>query len=729
MKNKEQLTIEDAIENLSKITELEEKDRLCIADKNSLLIENANLTKRTIELLDENDVEKTISVVRETFRVILKYMRQIYRKELNISNENKSIEGIKTIMVLVGDAAKKLDKYTSLFKGVQNKTILKLKEYKQLQNFYRKKIAREAEEERVLSELIHPIEKVVNSEEDKKIIEREEVDEALDDVDVVKQDTEYEFFFLKKEDGERFFNRRLLRNIKLACDFGEEVDFVDFVEDPLIYIKNWQDKDCQISAKNILKDVKRSLCIFYKEAMRYKDMEIVSMLNKAIMALMLTSNPKNLLRRSSVKSCYKYFCDFQIFLRKILHSNDYQKMIAYPPNPSKKFMHSILELIHSLCQSLYTHINAKKELKNMINRLIGQGTTKKRKEKRISHKLQNDYKSIVETLKLHPNGPMFKIFDLLQEETIPIFDTLFLDNIPHHLYDIYIGEHKISHLRLPSPTNQEVVDTANIVDEFKGMLRAYSKNIIEKRHLLFNLQDRTSWKEYSRCNALEELQRQAEFGKNFMVTTLAMDTEFYHQLPPYHNLNEVSTFIEQLKEHLFSESSGFYFPSILQQFLFPEFIEPCIDLIHEQFFSSKDELSRKERQVFIDIFYLFLELKVIDIINPDSISFTCKDAIDTGSIANALLYTFLKMSNQGFDDESCEFLNMILFVPPLLIRERCIQSSRFNRLLSTIETIETALCDPEKTILKKEIKERLEKLYDRKIFDVEIKMLSSEESL
>ncbi|MFT5318846.1 MAG: hypothetical protein ACI8RA_002115, partial [Chlamydiales bacterium] len=154
MRNKEHLSIEDAIENLSNIADLSEEDKLSITEHYSIILERADLTERTIQLLDEQETDHTITAVKETFRVVLQYIRQLYKKEIGELSTDKNLEGIKSIMVLVGDAAVKLDKYTSLFKGIYaGRTISEMKEYKQIQQFYRAKIAAEVNEEKVLEEL------------------------------------------------------------------------------------------------------------------------------------------------------------------------------------------------------------------------------------------------------------------------------------------------------------------------------------------------------------------------------------------------------------------------------------------------------------------------------------------------------------------------------------------------------------------------------------------------
>lgn len=667
MKNKPHLSIEEAIENLSNLSEMSENDNIVVLDKHKIVVKEKSLSEKSISFIDESELNQTEHVIKETFKVVLHYIRDLYRKNFDQEKENKAVEGIKTIMVLVGDAAKNFEDYSALFETAHKFSASSLKEYRQLQSFYRSKIASEHSEEH----------------EEELLIQRDEVEGALEDLEVVRQDSDYEFFFIKKENGESFFKQKLLRNIKLACDFGE--DSTDFSTDPLIFVKNWQDKDYQVSAKNMLKICSSQMYAFYEEAMRYKEMFLVSILNKSIMALMLAANPKNLLRRSSVKSSYSYFKDFQFYLRKLLKSKDYHKMVAYPPE--KKFLQDMLDLIEALCKSLYLHVNAKQEIEQVLDSLIGEQSMQS-----IAKHFESSNEAVNQQLKKHPNGPLFKFFDLLQEEQIPIFDNFFQDNIPHHLFDMYLGEHKVAQLHLPSPTAQEFVHQAEALDEFKGFLRSYS--ISQKKHLLFNLQDRTSWKDHARCTVIEDLQRQAEYGKSFIVLTFAMDTDFYHQLPPYHKLEDAESFIVQFNEHLYSENTGYYFPKVFKDIFEKDFSIECMDLLHQFLFKGKAKLNKAERQIFIDFFYFLLQIKAMEILHPDSMSFTCKDGIDIGGISTASFYSLFKLlSKDELSKEDGKILNTLVFAPALIIRERCPHIYRFKRMYQMISYLESIFDD------------------------------------
>src|SRR5206468_177198 len=102
------------------------------------------------------------------------------------------------------------------------------------------------------------------------------------DLETVKKDTEYELFFIRKEDGSRFFSPRLLRNIKLVCDFGSY--FGERKElDPLEHIRQWYDRTLHTCAREMIKSLGPRLDYYFREIRKVKDQELVQILNKALL--------------------------------------------------------------------------------------------------------------------------------------------------------------------------------------------------------------------------------------------------------------------------------------------------------------------------------------------------------------------------------------------------------------------------------------------------------------
>ena len=87
-------------------------------------------------------------------------------------------------------------------------------------------------------------------------------------------------------------------------------------------------------------------------------------------------------------------------------------------------------------------------------------------------------------------------------------------------------------MRLPSPTPQEYIHEAHISEEYRTFLRA-----TDQKHLLINLQDRNSWKEGARAEALEHLQKERDFANQLTVVTLGVHGDFYLQKGAYRTMD------------------------------------------------------------------------------------------------------------------------------------------------------------------------------------------------
>jgi hypothetical protein len=691
----------DAVEALSQIADLNLDQEVGIIQPHQLVVQDKKVTYRTVHWLHRHDPGETIDIVKDIFKTILNYLRRFYREDYSLVGNTQTMEGVKTIMVLVGEAAKRLDKYTALFEKTKMKSVTELKEYKQLQEFYLTRIARKIDEGTLGKWLLALTKKAWMQ---RKIVEVPPANHTYQskhvfvDLDSVKKDTEYELFFLRKEDGSRFYSPRLIRNIKLVCDFGDYFKNSKRAEDPLEDIVIWQDRCYMHAAKEIIQSMGNRLNRYFYESAKFKDRELVDLLNKSIMALMLCGNSSNLLKNVGMKSCKDYFADFQHYLREALQSDDYNKLLAYPPKSSSKLANCLVDTVQGLCMAIFEHINLYQAMGSFIQHLIAKAreTQSQDHEKAVkaSHQLWNglasDHAAMAKILRGHVNGPLVKVLNVLQDGGRFAFDPIGMHSIPSQVFSLGVHDAKIINIGMSSPTIQEFIHKVSVIDEFKAFLRDCQKDHLIGRHLIINLQDRTSWREHFRCIAIEELQKQEDFQKHLTVVTLAKDTEFYHQLAPYHQDNHADVFISHLKEHLQDDSSGYYFPEVIKKALFPTFVDGVIEEIHRIFFSNKNILLRENRMDFIEIFYLFLQLKLIELVRPDSFSMICKDGVDMGPCASAEMFAFLKLiQKDSVGDADKAFLNHIFYAPSIFIRERMIQHDRFNRVMSTLKCIES----------------------------------------
>jgi hypothetical protein len=698
-------TVLDAVETLSSIIDLDiGADKLGVSFSESLTIIGETIEVQYVHWLGHENSDEALGLLKSSYKKILQYLRQFYRNYTEDHTNLSTLEGINNLMSLVGEASQRLQRCTNIFKGVQSRLVESLKEYRELKKFYSEKIFKLTKTGYSWEQLMLISEESALKHDSLRVLpkrSRSDVEEMIVDLESVKDDRDYELLYLQKEDGTQFFDRELVKNIRLVCEFGQYFEKFHG-NDPLIHVKLWQEKTLQLTAKVILNSIKGELHLFYKEYKRFKEIELVSILNRGLMALMLSGNPKNLLRNSPVKCCFQYFTDFHYFLHQALVSRDYQKLIAYPPNDSQMFLKNLVKLVHSICCHLFTHIQGLQELVGMTTHLLELGFPKgydveSQLSKTISTQLKESYKAINNLLEKHPNGPLFKVLDVFsdREEAQEInFNLISQKNYPYKLYDFYLEDNEVSVLYLPSPTSQEYINHAEVLEEFKGFLRSYAVDAVEKKHLMFNLQDRTSWKEFARCQAIDELQLRAEHSLNLDVITLPKNTEFYHQLHPYYHLNDSESFIEQFLFHLQDDKTGFFFPRNLKNIFTADVFEQILRGIQNVFFNNSSRLRRIERLDFIEITYLLIQLKAIQEIVPDSLSFTCKDSLDLGAMSNVMLFSLFKyLQNKDLTDKEHDLMQAMLFTPALIIRERNIHKEQFDRLNSVLQTIEGVSVD------------------------------------
>ncbi len=682
MNPRDSLGIMDALENLNALVDADSLAEIEVIEDELIVSHKPDEegSEREIYWVPAGADDRTLQAIRTTFKSVHDYLETFFVSMRERGDEKRLIEGVNTIMVLVSEATKKLERFDGLFK----EKVVTIPEYKELQDFYKNTVIRESYQAFATT----PIPQDKPSEEQKsweaehldlfgeeeRVIEETGV-HILNDVEVIKHDHLYDLFFLKNEAGHNFYTYELARNIKLACNFGEFAKGY-LGEDPLLQIKNWEDKTLHLKAQKILEVSHRQMERFYSEAMKYKGLELAMNLHNALMALMLAANPHNLIRQFALKGAHHYFYDFVYFLREVVHDREFEKLVLYGTPSGKPFFEDAYRLTHTLCNALHTLPSDEKELEAALEEHL----QIEKPPKKLSEWLCQVYDKLIEVLEKHPSGPVFKALDRILEEQPPPFDPMLLGNFPSGEWKL--GD-EIEVLRIPCPTTQEWIGEAKITEEFKTFLRGLP---LDKRVLLFNLQDRTSWREHARAHAIEELSKQAEFAEQLTVITLAKESEFYWQAGPYGSLEETTAFVTQFKEHLDDQMTGFWFPRKVKQELFPHFVDKVLTTVQEHYFFQKERLSLEERLDFIELVFVLIELKVIELIQPHYLCFMSKDGLDVAGSSSVAVMAFLALC-QGVDLERKQ-VERILFGPTLMQRERLLQPERFARLQALLKRLE-----------------------------------------
>lgn len=725
------ITVLDAIETLSSIIDLDsEIEGASFLTAEELGLEGETVSIKNVEWVRGGDVDVTVKHIRNIFSVILDYVESFYKKGSQYLQNQKTIEGIKNIMFLVGEAAKKLDAYTSSKSESKTRKITKLPEYKKLQDFYREKVDRKIDES-ILSSWIMGIAKntilqnVLANWKKRKVVA---ISRTYVDLDAVKNDHDYELLLIRKSDGSPFYRHQLIRNIKLICDFGLSLSEAERY-DILGNVKFWREEALQLSAKQILHAIRDKLKTFYRSSSFNRENQLETLIRNGALALIMAANPENMRKKAPAKTCSQYFSDFQIFLQAAMNSREFQKTIIYQPKGSNILAQNILDIIETICSILFTNLrmmqnfshrieqllhNALRQAENRIGK-VGDGTS-------LWSSLTNDYSAILHSLKYHITGPLERDLEQLDTSEIIGFDTLRQGNLPSYWYDMYWDKNQTKHIRLPCPTVQEQIDQVEISDEFKGFLFDCIRQKERKSLLIFNLQDRLSWREKARCCALENLQKSSLFNDNLTVVTMDTESDFYYQIGLYQKMEDATAFIKEFYEQLTRNDTGYSFPEKLKKQLISYFIQPALESIHTVFFNKKMSLSQDERIDFISLFHFLLQLKIIELTQCSFYSFTCKDGVDASSMTTAIQLLCNHLFNREILSEaSREYLNLIIYAPAFLMRERALLPERFNRIVNVAKCVEKTKKNKREAFAE-EMKQLIDPLFKTSLIHAHIDM-------
>lgn len=664
-------SILEAVDNLSSMAEFE--------------LESPKKDKKadvsTMRWLDAHDEKRTINSIKATIKVVHNYLKSLYKTPKQL--KDKSVQkGVLAIINLAHEAVDKVDEYAKHSKKKIN--IKNSKEYVALLDFYNHKIKPrfEVKDEKTKEESDEEEEEDLEDLEDTKR-------RGLRDLNEVTKDYDYELFFLQKENGGRFFDKTLARHIKLVADFDQILsEFAAY--DPLTKVPLLKDDIAFHLCLQIKQRLKQRLDRIFKEAGSYRDDPLVQHIFKGLMALMLASNARNQLKTTMGKSVSGYFKDFQTNLRLALSSMDYRNYIDNPPQDD--FYHHILDLLHDLCLVFYTaHINTT-EAGSLISSLINQGKKSKKKSATSSTALWNtiidDFEILSKIFASCPNGPLFKVLDILNEsDSFLEFDPILDWDFPGNYFSM-TNLSTVEFLKIPTPTMQTHIESANLSFEFIAFIRGLIAK--QKKLLLVNLQDRTSWKEYGRAHVIEEASHDGELSHALTVLTLPKKTDFYNQSDDYLDIDSAADFKAIFQKQIEGEGDcGFFFPKKLDRTKFFTFCKSMIGEVHNLFFSGKKTLSRKNRLDFIEIAYHMIILYCIKIEDFSYVGISAKDGVDLSSIAVSSMFAFLKsMSGElEWKAEDEDFMVEMIYSSPLIVRERAPHITPLSRSINMLSVL------------------------------------------
>lgn len=698
----EQLNVLEATDELSSMAELNSD----LLKKN---LENIRKGKgKLLKWLDpENDLH-TLERIKEVFQSLSSYCKEIVKDKVKLKDVDTQ-QGVEAMIQLAKEAARNLNQHKQLWgRSLKDPDIHTLKEYQELYEIYDKKFAKGKKKG---SDLKKQWPEALG--EESLVLESREVK----DLETIKEDLQYELLYLQKEDGKRFFNRSLLRHIKLVNDF-ERLLVAEAQDDPFLKIQTIRDKESLAAAKEIKEDILSHCHCLLKKNEQMQESEFCRNLTFGVYALVLATSHYNLVDQGGKKNCLQYFKDFGFYLTKAFTSSDYYAHSQQAWIELDEATQQLILLSYDLCLRFFIHKGSNDQMMGFIKQFMNPDTIPTPKHKKGANPLWGgllvNHEKGAELLKNYPNGPLFKTLDDLVNPSYDVFEPLAQENTPRLLYTVHNEKLKVNILRLPSPTRQMVINKAESSVLFEVFIIALRQLKNGQNFLVINMQDRTSWQEHARCQALENLPNHPRMVEGLQVCSLSKHTPFYHQVEEYHDLSSAKEFITLLQDQiLHAEECGFYFPQSLGAGYIQDFVKSCVGLIHEHFFGKKGILSRKNRLDFIELLYFFLTLKMIDITKPTQMSFSCKDAIDTGAIANAGFFAFVKLMSEDstWSLEEEDFFVWMAQSSALMYRERLVRFEEYERMLSVLELLDQELSLHKTTILK-----AFESLYGYAIF-------------
>lgn len=657
------LSVKDAVSNLDLLAGLDLKGgaRLGIVQYR-FVTDVDEFPESQIEWLSGEGVESVFQILEQTFQTLRDYLEVISKEKRGAFQEAEAL------ITLAGEASEKVERFLSERMGHKVASVAEMPQYKALRELYEERFA-------------------------KNIQASEPVGTAnalLGDMGRIWADLDYELFHLRREDGTAFYTPEIVRRIRLSCDF--EAKGESFETDPFLRSAALLQRDLQASARQILHASAREIQAFYRGFQKSKDLLIAKSLSSALMALFLAANEMHALEKKKGKSALQYFQDFHLFLREALRAPEYHRWVAYPEEQEGRAK-VILDLAHSLCHSLYYRAGGvKQEVIGLIHRTLRRGKERSAPSQipmeNLWQQLSLEDEEYRVLLAKFPQGPLFKILDLVRmDEWIP-FDPPLQGNFPMKLLSFKWDSKEIHLLHVPSPTSQAILEQAEIQPEWQGLLRSYQTGSSSKRHLMIQLQDRNGVRESARSRGLEALSQNKEFRSALTVITLPKATDFYLQLGEYEEKENAAAFLNAFQKQLEnSEVAGFFFSNFPKEEL-KTFAASALSGIHRLCFAHRATLTRREREDFIEIFYQWLVLKMVEHFKPHSMSFTSKDGVDEGAAAAGSFYAFVRLVEHDLKKkEEQDFLRWLFYAPALLIRERALQHSPFLRALGSLEAI------------------------------------------
>lgn len=368
--------------------------------------------------------------------------------------------------------------------------------------------------------------------------------------------------------------------------------------------------------------------------------------------------------------------------------------------------------LEELCLDIYTKIDLNPSFKNIVEKYSFPRQKISTNENSLFETTQTFFKDLKTASVAFL--PKIQVFIKNIKKVIGIrIDPQPQENLIHHQFNLqipkqefYLGEEQLQEKNLPvismgspiiSVKEQLILDPT-----FENFLRSYRH--ANKRHLFVSHLDIREQRKFGITQKLLEKEQKSAaafqeaasaFKNTLQLVILSKNSDFYLQK----NTNaqqSVEEFILEFQNELFIKSekeSGIVLPDALK--MNEKFKKNVLHILKEisQTF-DKNELSREDRRIFIDISYINIIKFLLQITEVDSLSISAGEDLDRGITTTALLYAnqvyeknLPKEENQ-ISPEIISKFQEILAGRTLILRQRPLVKLRKERIENTLLHLE-----------------------------------------
>lgn len=367
---------------------------------------------------------------------------------------------------------------------------------------------------------------------------------------------------------------------------------------------------------------------------------------------------------------------------------------------SAKYSSPYTGFIFELCADLYTETSLKKENEALIQAIA----PNRPKEGSLIDELNG----VMQAYSDAPQSLKTNIFNRLFRSLNDFFDNKFsplnAGNPAQKMFHYTTGKSETTIVAMGCPTIQEAYQFMRgspkaVVDPiFLAYLHA-NRGV----HLYFSNQDHRK-AEKERGDKIIEIQTlKNEDGTlkhpHFYAVAICKNSDFYKN----GGSSKASDFKQELIARFLDQDSlakhGCYIPPRIYS---KEELEPILmnlsNRLHHVFFKNQDELTLKDRRLFIDTFDALLEMKICVKLNPKFLNFICRDDVDRGAESLAEFINILLLSMYEILDAPREHREMLveaLFTRAFWARKRAILVERYDRFKENAIHLNEILNDKE----------------------------------